>query len=213
MKILVTAFQPFGGESTNPAQDAVKLIGDEIAGAEIIKVDVPVVFGEAIEVVHEKMKEVNPDVVWCIGQAGGRIGLTPERVAINVDDGRIKDNAGYQPIDATIFEDGENAYFSNLPVKAIVQTIREAGLPSSLSNSAGTYVCNHLMYGVLYHIDKEFPNARGGFMHVPFSHSQVLDKANTPSLSVEDIAKGIEASIEAIVKYDQDIEAVEGTTH
>lgn len=213
MKILVTAFEPFGGDKTNPAQDAVRKIKDTIQGHEIIKLEVPVVFHESIKLVKEKMEEVKPDVVFCIGQAGGRIGLTPERVAINCDDGRIKDNAGYQPIDAKIFDDGENAYFSNLPVKAIVQKLRENNLPASLSNSAGTYVCNHLMYGVLYLIDKEFDGVRGGFMHVPFSHDQVTERPNTPSLSIEDITKGIEIAIEAIIENDDDVSLALGTTH
>ena len=152
MKILITGFDPFGGEPVNPALEAVKLMKDEIAGAKIIKLEIPTVFRKSVEKIHEMMKAEQPDVVLSIGQAGGRFGVTPERVAINVDDARIKDNEGNQPVDTPIFTDGEAAYLSNLPVKAMVEAIKNKGLPSTLSNSAGTFVCNHVMYGVLYTI-------------------------------------------------------------
>ena len=213
MKILLTAFEPFGGDTVNPAQEAVALVRDEIAGASIVKVGVPVVFGKSVETVRAAMEAEKPDVVLCIGQAGGRFGLTPERVAINIDDARIPDNEGNQPLDSAIFEDGAPAYFTSLPVKAMVAAIREAGIPSSLSYTAGTYVCNHLMYGVLYHIAKSYPEMRGGFMHVPFLHEQIMNRPNTPSLSKEDIVRGIEAAVEAIVKNDEDASHVMGYTH
>jgi len=200
MKILLTAFEPFGGEKINPAQEAVKLVKSNILGADIVKIDVPVTFKDAGEVVYQAMKKENPDVVFCIGQAGGRVGITPEKVAINFEDGRIPDNAGYQPFDEVCFEDGETAYFTSLPVKKMVAKIKEAGIPASVSYTAGTYVCNCLMYNVLYRIDKEFKNVKGGFMHVPFVHEQVLTKPNTPSLSLDDVVKGIEKAIEAIVE-------------
>ena len=210
MKILLTAFDPFGGADINPAMEAVKLVKDTVAGAEIIKLEVPTVFGKSIDAVAAAMKEHTPDAVFCIGQAGGRIGLHPERVAINVDDARIPDNEGKQPIDVPVFADGEPAYFSLLPVKAMVQAIRDAGLPSSVSNTAGTFVCNHLMYGVLYHIHKSFPGMRGGFMHVPYSPSQAAGLTDAPSMSIENIARGIEAAISAIVSNETDIRAVGG---
>ncbi len=200
MKVLLTAFNPFGGESVNPAQEAVEAVADTVAGAEVVKLVVPTVFKKSIETVHEAMKREKPDVTFCIGQAGGRIGLTPERVAINLDDARIEDNEGNQPVDSPIFEDGKNAYFTSLPVKAMVQKIKDAGVPSSISYTAGTFVCNHLMYGVLYYIEKEFPGMKGGFMHVPYLHEQAVNRANTPSLSKDDIVKGIEAAITAIVE-------------
>ena len=198
MTILLTAFEPFGGETINPAQEALAVVPSEVAGTRIIKMEVPVVFGKAIETVVQAMEREKPDAVLCVGQAGGRAGITPERVAINIDDARIPDNAGNQPVDTPIFPDGAPAYFSSLPVKDMVRIIREAGLPATISNTAGTYVCNHLMYGVLYHIDKFFPGMKGGFMHVPFMHEQVMDKINTPSLSREEIARGIEAALQAI---------------
>ncbi|MBQ2404786.1 MAG: pyroglutamyl-peptidase I, partial [Lachnospiraceae bacterium] len=194
MKVLVTGFDPFGGESINPAWEAVKVIKDEIAGAEIVKMQIPTVVGKSIAKIHDKMVEINPDIVIAVGQAGGRFGVTPERVAINVTDARIPDNEGNQPIDEPIFADGDAAYFSNLPVKAMVQEIKNAGYPTSLSNTAGTYICNHVMYGILYYIQKEFPNVRGGFIHVPFAASQVVEKPNTPSMAIADITASLEAA-------------------
>ena len=208
MKILLTAFDPFGGEPVNPAQEAVEAVSDCIAGAQVVKVIVPTVFGKSVDTVYEAMKRERPDVTFCIGQAGGRVGLTPERVAINLNDARIRDNEGQQPRDSRIFPDGATAYFSSLPTKAMVEKIKAAGVPASVSYTAGTFVCNHLMYGVLYHIAKEFPGMRGGFMHVPFLHEQVLAKPNTPSLSKEDIVKGIEAAIAAIVESDENISSL-----
>lgn len=213
MKVLVTGFDPFGGETINPAWEAVKMMKDEIAGAEIVKLQIPVVVGTSIEKIHEKMKEIQPDLVLSIGQAGGRFGVTPERVAINVTDARIPDNEGHQPIDEVIFEDGPAAYFTNLPVKAMVQAIKEAGYPAVLSNSAGTYICNHVMYGILYYIEKEFPGVRGGFIHVPYAAAQVVDKPGTPSMSITDISASLEAAVRAAVENQKDIQAVGGELH
>ena len=211
MKILVTAFDPFGGESINPALEAVKLMKDTIEGAEIVKLEIPTVFRKSIDKTREAIERENPDVVLCVGQAGGRFEVTPERVAINVDDARIPDNENNQPIDVPIYEDGEPAYFSTLPVKAMVEAIRNEGLPSSLSNSAGTFVCNHIMYGVLYTIDKMGKDIRAGFVHVPFIPQQVaIRPAPAPSMSMEDIARALEAAVSAIVKNEEDIVAVGG---
>lgn len=213
MKVLITGFDPFGGESINPAWEAVKKVRDEIAGAEIVKMQIPTVVGKSIRKVHDKMVEIHPDIVISVGQAGGRFGVTPERVAINVTDARIPDNEGHQPIDEVIFEDGDTAYFSNLPVKAMVQAIKDAGYPSSLSNTAGTYICNHVMYGILYYIHKEFPEVRGGFIHVPYAASQVVNKPNTPSMAIADITAALEAAISAAVKNETDVKAVGGEIH
>lgn len=214
MKLLLTAFDPFGGEPINPALEAVKLVADKIGEVEVVKLEVPTVFGKSIQTVAAAMEKEMPDAVLCIGQAGGRFDLTPERVAINLDDARIKDNEGNQPIDVPIFEDGEPAYFTTLPIKAMVAKIREAGVPASISNSAGTFVCNHLMYGTLYTIAKNYPGVRGGFMHVPFVTSQVVNRAAAaPSLGLSDIVKGIEAAVAAIGENATDIRSVEGKTH
>ena len=213
MKVLVTGFDPFGGEPINPAWEAVKAMKDTIAGAEIIKMQIPTVVGKSIEKIHQKMKELQPDLVISVGQAGGRFGVTPERVAINVTDARIPDNEGNQPIDEPIFSDGPAAYFSNLPVKAMVQAIKDAGYPSVLSNSAGTYICNHVMYGILYYIEKEFPNVRGGFIHVPYAPSQVVNKPSTPSMALADITASLEAAVAAAISSKEDVRTVGGEIH
>lgn len=215
MKILVTGFDPFGGEPINPALEAVKALPDTIAGAQIIKLEIPTVFGKAAEVVKAAMEQEKPDVVLSIGQAGGRFSITPERVAVNIDDARIPDNEGNQPIDVPIQTDGAAAYFTQLPIKAMIKNVRDAGLPASLSNSAGVFVCNHIMYQVLYLIEKEFPGVKGGFIHVPFIAEQVVDKANQPYMSLNDITKSLEKAIEAIVLFNdkEDLKTIEGTTH
>ena len=207
MKLLLTAFDPFGGDAINPALEAVKLVADKIGRFDIVKLEVPTVFRKSIDTVAKAIGEEKPDVVLCIGQAGGRFEITPERVAINVDDARIKDNEGNQPIDTKIFEDGENAYFTTLPIKAMVEAIREANLPAAVSNTAGTFVCNHLMYGVLYTLAKKYPHIKGGFTHVPFIPAQVARRTPVaPYMALEDIKRGLEAAIAAIDKnLDADI--------
>ena len=212
MKLLLTAFDPFGGETVNPAQQAVEAVADRVGEVEIVKLVVPTVFGRSIDVVAEAIEKHSPDAVLCIGQAGGRPDLTPERIAINMDDARIPDNEGNRPVDEPIRKDGQAAYFSTLPVKAMVEAIRAAGIPASLSNTAGTFVCNHLMYGVLYTLEKKYPGVRGGFMHVPFLTSQVLDGRQYPSMSRESIVRGIEAAVRAIGEYDSDVHTPEGKT-
>jgi pyroglutamyl-peptidase len=213
MKLLLTAFDPFGGDKVNPALEAVKLVPGKIGKVDIVKLEIPTVFRKSIDRVVEAIEKEKPDVVFCIGQAGGRFDLTPERVAINVDDARIPDNEGNQPV-GTIYEDGENAYFATLPIKAMVQKIREAGLPSSVSNSAGTFVCNHIMYGVLYHLNKRFPGIRGGFMHVPFIPEQVVSRpAPSPSLALADISRGIGEAIKAIEENEKDLKLNAGKEH
>lgn len=211
MKVLITGFDPFGGEKINPALEAVKKLPDTIAGAEIIKLEIPTVFRKSLEKIEKNIIKHNPDIVISIGQAGGRTEITPERVAINIDDARIPDNEAKQPIDIPIFEDGENSYFSNLPIKAMVKETKEGGIPASISNTAGTFVCNHVMYGILYMAAKKYPNIRGGFIHVPYIPSQVLDKPNTPSMSLEDIAKGLELCVKAAVTNTEDVKSVGGT--
>ena len=214
MKILVTGFDPFGGEKVNPALEAVKSLPSEIHGAEIHWVEIPTVFYQSAEVLETAIVRFQPDAVLCIGQAGGRASLTPERAAINQDDARIPDNQGNQPIDTPIRLDGQAAYFSTLPIKAMVQAIKEEGLPATVSNTAGTFVCNHLMYQALYLADKKFPHMRAGFMHIPYMTEQVINKPNTSSMSLTDIVRGIEAAIGAIVDYkDKDIKLVGGATH
>ena len=202
MKLLLTAFEPFGGETINPAQEAVKLLPEPLGSVTIVKCDVPTVFGKSVEIVTDAIALHRPDAVLCIGQAGGRGSLTPERVAINLDDASIPDNAGNQPVDRIICSNGPSAYFSTLPVKAMVSAIRDAGLPANISYTAGTYVCNHLMYSVLYTLEKNYPGVRGGFLHVPFIPSQVKEGTSIPSMPLGDIVKGIEAAIRAIESHE-----------
>ena len=200
MKLLITGFEPFGGETINPAYEAVKTLEDKIMNAEIIKREIPTVFNKSIEVLENLIENEKPDIVICVGQAGGRYDISLERVAINIDDARIKDNEGNQPVDIKIFEDGENAYFTSLPIKRMVKKIREAGIPASISNTAGTFVCNHIMYGLLYLIDKKYPNIRGGFIHVPYLPEQVISKRNMPSMSIENIRKGLRLAVEVVLE-------------
>ena len=209
MRLLLTAFDPFGGDAVNPALEAVRLVSEKIGRFDVIKLEVPTVFGKSIDTVREAIERERPDFVLSIGQAGGRAEITPERVAINLDDARIPDNEGNQPLDEPIFSDGENAYFSTLPVKAMVEAIRKEGLPSSLSNSAGTYVCNHLMYGVLYYLDKR-PSMKAGFIHVPYIPEQVKDKKEMPALPLSDIVRGLEAAILAVEENELDLKKAFG---
>lgn len=205
MKILITGFDPFGGESINPAEEAVKRLKDEINGAKIIKLTIPTVREKSLKAIEEAIQSHNPDIVISIGQAGGRFDITPERIAINIDDFRITDNEGNQPTDEPVRTDGEIAYVTSLPVKAMVEHMKENGVPASVSYTAGTFVCNHVMYGVLYMIDKRYPNIKGGFIHIPYTTSQVLDKRNMPYMSLDEIVKGLELAIEACTMYKEDI--------
>jgi len=213
MKVLVTGFDPFGGEKVNPAFEAVKRLDDKIAGAQVIKVEIPTVFRKSIEILDKKIDEEKPDVVICVGQAGGRFDMTVERVAINISDASIEDNEGNMPIDEKIFEDGENAYFSSLPIKAIVSNMRNEKIPASVSNTAGTYVCNHIMYGLLYLIDKKYKNIRGGFIHVPYLPEQVIDKKSTPSMNINDIVTALTVAIKTIVETKNDVKISGGKIH
>lgn len=214
MKILITGFDPFGGEKTNPAIESVKRIDENIEGAEIVKLEIPTVFHKAADKIEEKIKEIKPDVILSVGQAGGRYDLTVERVAINQDDARIPDNEENQPIDVKIREDGKNAYFATIPIKAMVEEIKKENIPASVSNTAGTFVCNHVMYQDLYLAEK-YGNIKAGFIHVPFLPEQVLDKKDTASMSLDDIVKGLNAAVRAIVKYadKEDLEITGGATH
>lgn len=213
MKLLLTAFDPFGGERINPAQEAVKLVSDRIGQVDVIKCDVPTVFGKSVETVVDAIEKYRPDAVLCVGQAGGRPQLSLERVAINLNDASIPDNEGNQPVDTAVFADGKNAYFSSLPVKAMVAAIRAAGIPAALSYSAGTFVCNHLMYGVLYTLENRYPGVRGGFMHVPYIPEQVKQRSGVPSMPIEDIVRGIEIAVGAVGKQEKDISVSEGKIH
>ena len=200
MKVLLTAFDPFGGDTVNPANEAVKLVSNNVNGVEVVKVEVPTVFHKSIDVVAKAIEEEKPDAVFCIGQAGGRAELTPERVAINIDDARIADNEGNQPIDVKVFEDGEPAYFATLPIKAMVAAIRNAGIPSSVSNTAGTFVCNHLMYHILHACHTGMPGVRGGFIHVPCIPQQRAGHPEWFAMELDEIVRGLAAALAVLTR-------------
>ena len=211
-KVLVTGFEPFGGESINPALEAVKqLEGREIGGCRVVTRALPVVRHAAIEVLLEHLRETDPVLVIAVGQAGGRLEINPERVAINIDDFRIPDNGGLQPIDEAIVAGAPVAYWSTLPIKAMVEAMRRAGVPAAVSNTAGTFVCNHIMYQLHYLIEQQFPAVRGGFIHVPYITEQVADKVNQPCLAMSDITRALALAIEAVVlQQDGDLKVVGG---
>ena len=196
MKVLVTGFDPFGGESINPAYEAVKMLPDEIAGAQIIKREIPTSFTRGTA---EVVRQID------VGQAGGAAGLRVERVAINLADARIPDNDGAQPVDEPLVQDGAPAYFAKLPVKAMVRGVQAKGYPCQLSYTAGTYVCNAVMYTVLHTVQSD-PHIRAGFVHVPYAASQLEGKAaGTPAMPLADITAALAAAIEAAVQNKTDL--------
>lgn len=214
MKILVTGFDPFGDEAMNSSYESVKLLPDKIVGADVIKLEVPTVFGVCAKKLYKAIVEEKPDVIICVGQAGGRSAISVEKVAINLKEARIPDNKGRQPSNMKIKEDGETAYFANVPVKAMADAVKVMNLPASVSYTAGTYVSNELMYSLMYFINKEFPDIRGGFIQVPYDTSQVVEKPlGIASMPVEITAKALKAAIEAAVLYDEDIDAIAGTLY
>lgn len=193
-KLLITGFDPFGGESINPSWEAVKALPETIGTWQLTKLEVPTVFGKAGETVLAAAEKLHPDAVLCVGQAGGRAAITPELVAINLRYGRIADNAGCAPMDEPVWPDGPAAYFSTLPVRNMAQAIVDAGLPGQVSYSAGAFVCNDLLYTVLNHYAGT--PVRAAFIHVPFLPQQA--KEGVPSMSQEDIQKGLAAAILAM---------------
>ena len=193
-KLLVTGFEPFGGQALNPAWEAVRLLPDQVGGFEISKLLVPTVFGLAAEVVLAQAEIVQPDAILCVGQAAGRASVTPEWVAINLRYGRIADNAGICPRDEPVIPEGPDAYFSTLPARTMADAIQRAGLPGEVSYSAGTFVCNDLLYCLLqsYHGSR----IRVGFVHVPLLPEQAAE--NQPSLPLSHIVSALEVAIKVI---------------
>lgn len=190
-KLLITGFDPFGGETVNPSWEAVELLPETIGDYELHKLQIPTVFGTAAQTVLEKAKVIRPDVILCIGQAGGRTAVTPERIGINVRNARIPDNAGNQPVEVMIVPGGPDGIFSTVPVSEMAQAICDAGLPGAVSNTAGTFVCNDTLYTLLYHYAGT--NVRSGFIHVPY-----LPQQGTPNLPLEQIVQALIAAIEAL---------------
>jgi pyroglutamyl-peptidase len=199
--VLVTGFEPFGGETINPSQEIARMLhGKVIAGRTVVGAVLPCVFGDSRRELNWLLRRVRPELVIAVGQAGGRAEITPERVAINVDDARIPDNAGAEPIDRPIVRGGPAAYWSTLPVKAIVAALRKKGIPASVSQTAGTFVCNHVFYGLMHALSGDAARkgtlgrrVRGGLIHVPFLPEQT--QPPLPSLSLEMMVDAIETAV------------------
>ncbi len=200
MKVLLTGFAPFGAEKQNPSYEAVRLLPEEIAGASIIKAELPVVFRECGTVIGELLRREKPDAVILVGQAGGRTCISVERVAINCEDCAPDrpDNAGNAPQEQKVCPDGPDAYFSTLPIKRMVEKMLENGVPAQISNTAGTYVCNDAMYALLHQIHTAFPGVRGGFVHVPYATFQ--RHPQFASMTLEQISFGLRCCVEAAVE-------------
>ncbi len=212
--VLLTGFDPFGGESINPAWEVAKSLHEKTIGEyKIISKQVPTVFQKSISVLKEYIEELNPEMIICIGQAGGRPDITIERVAINIDDARIADNEGNQPVDVPVVEEGPAAYWSTLPMKAIVKRLQKESIPASVSQTAGTFVCNHLFYGLMHGLEKQDKKIKGGFIHIPFLPEQASNSPGQPSMSLSTISKGIELAVEVTTTVDVDIVEIGGTTH
>ncbi|WP_068784039.1 pyroglutamyl-peptidase I [Paenibacillus phocaensis] len=198
-KLLLAGFEPFGGEPINPAIETVRrLRGCEVGSYEVVGLELPTVFGQSLERLLEAIKETEPEVVIALGQAGGREGISFERIAVNLSDAAISDNAGNQPVDVPVVPEGPAAYWTTLPVKRLADRLGAVGIPASLSLSAGTFVCNHLFYGLMHHIAVSGKPIRGGFIHVPYLPEQAERHPGTPSLSLEQLIAGLKVAIEGL---------------
>ena len=193
-KLLITGFDPFGGEAINPSWEAVRLLPEQIGEYKLTKLQIPTEFERAAKMVLEAAEKETPDVILCIGQAGGRSGVTPEVIGINLREARIPDNAGFQPQNEPVDAQGPAAYFSTVPVREMVESIRAAQIPAALSFSAGAFVCNDVLYSVLR--DCEGKGVRAGFVHVPFLPEQA--KEGVPSLPLAQIVTALSKAIEAL---------------
>lgn len=211
--VLLTGFEPFGGELVNPSALAVaRLHGRVLAGAQVHAVVLPCVFGAARRALTRALDRVDPAVTVCVGQAGGRAGFALERVAINVDDARIPDNRGAQPVDRAVLRGGPVGYWSTLPIKAAVRALRDAGFAAEVSQSAGTFVCNHVFYALMHALAAR-PRARGGFVHVPYLPEQAQRAGGAPSMSLDDIVAGLERVVTTALTVRRDLRDVGGATH
>jgi len=210
--VLVTGFDAFCGESINPSWEICERLPRTIAGLRIETCRVPCEFRRSIETIAEAIERHRPVLVVCLGQAGGRAHMSVERVAINMDDARVADNAGARPIDEPVAANGPSAYFATLPIKAMVEAMHAVGVPAEVSNSAGTYVCNHVMYGVLHYLSAQGRGAtRAGFIHVPYCDEQVVAKPAIAAMSLATMVKGVEAAIVAAHRHSADLKVAGGT--
>ena len=189
-RLLITGFDPFGGADVNPSWQAVSRLPETVGEFELCKLEIPTVYDLATRVVLEKAAEFKPHVILCVGQAGGRDSITPERIGVNIRDARISDNAGNQPRGEFVAEDGPAAYFATVPVEKMVQAVEAAGIKATVSNSAGAFVCNDTLYGILHHFAGT--EVRCGFIHVPY-----IPQQGNPSMELEQIIAGLKAAIEA----------------
>ena len=211
--VLITGFEPFDGEAVNPSWEVVKrLDGAIIAGERVVARQLPCVFNEALTVLHAALDEFRPALTLAIGQAGGRADITVERVAINIDDARIPDNKGQQPIDRPIVAGGPAAWFSSVPIKAIVAALRQQGIPASVSQTAGTFVCNHVMYGLLHKLQGQ-AGVKGGFIHIPYLPEQAAAHPGEASMALETIRAALETAIAISLTHDDDLSVTGGATH
>ena len=212
--MLLTGFEPFHGQTVNPSAVAVSALADcEIAGRRVVAKVLPVTFADAFGALDRAFRAARPELVICIGEAGGCAAITVERIAINVDDARIPDNAGARPIDRAIARRGPVAYWSTLPIKAIVAALIEKGVPATVSQTAGTFVCNHVFYGLMHKLARE-PGVRGGFIHVPMLPEQAAQaKVATPSMPVAVTTVALKIAIETALRTRRDLRAVGGATH
>ena len=202
MKILVTGFEPFGGEEVNAAWEAVRRLRAP-AGAELKKLLLPTVFGVSGDLLCAALAKEKPELVLCVGQAAGRAAITPERLGLNRMDASIPDNAGVQPREQPVVPGGPAALFARLPVEELAEAIAAAGVPAAVSDSAGLFVCNQLLYRLLYEMEAKYPAMRGGFLHVPCLPEQAerLGKGKAlPSLPLDDIVRGLQAGLDRLTE-------------
>jgi pyroglutamyl-peptidase len=211
--VLLTGFEPFDGAAINPAWEAVRRLDGWAGDGFRVEVrELPCVFGRAAEALCAAVDEVRPDVAIAVGQAGGRPEISVERIAINVDDARILDNAGQQPVDLPIVADGPAAYFTTLPIKAMVAAMRAHGLKAGVSQTAGTFVCNHVFYALMHHV-RQAP-IKAGFIHVPFLPEQAARYPEpTPSMALDDIVAALRIAVEVALALDADVVEAGGATH
>ncbi|MFW5331426.1 pyroglutamyl-peptidase I [Hydrogenophaga sp. ZJX-1] len=210
-RVLLTGFDAFGGDAINPSWLAVRALhGRQMAGHAVVAAQLPTVFGEALRALHVLLVKHQPALVICVGQAGGRSALSLERIAINVDDAPIPDNAGAQPIDAPVAPGAPAAYFSTLPIKAMLAALQREGLPTEVSQTAGTFVCNHVFFGLMHTIaaNPELRHTRGGFVHVPW-----LPEQGTPNMALDDLVRGLRVAVRAALGTQQDTLLAGGATH
>ena len=210
MKALVTGFDPFGGDEVNPSSLAVSKLRKRIGSVVVHTATLPTSYAKSAGVLRKAIEKVKPDIVLCVGQAGGRTELCLERVAINVQDARIRDNDGKQPIDKPVVANGPVAHFATLPIKACVAAMRKAGLPATVSNTAGTFVCNHIFYALMDMAAAHPIPILGGFLHIPYVPEQAARLGGAPSMAVEDIVRGIEIILEVSAARTSDLHTAEG---